>query len=64
MLYMFLVFVVKRCKYYEDNKLFFNYSKTAKIKMAIKEEALIQYQVAIVLTPIAALIDLIILLFK
>lgn len=64
MLYIFSVFVVKRYKYYEDNKLFFNYTKIAKIKEAIKEEALIQYRVTIVLTPIAVLIDLIILLFK
>lgn len=64
MLYMFSVFVVKRYKCYEDNKLFFNYTKIAKIKEAIKEEALIQYQVAIVLAPIAVLIDLIILLLK
>ncbi len=61
---MFSVFVVKRYKCYEDNKLFFNYTKIAKIKEAIKEEALIQYRVAIVLAPIAVLIDLIILLLK
>ena len=63
-LYTFTVFVIKRYKDYDNNRLYYYYSKIAKLKEAVKEEAIIHYEGVVVLLPTAILIDLIILLLK
>lgn len=63
-LYTFTVFVIKRYKDYDNNRLYYYYSKIAKLKEAVKEEAIIHYKGVVVLLPTAILIDLIILLLK